>query len=149
MPSIHDAFPSNYLKAADLKGQPRLMTMRNAQFEKIGDDTKLILFFDGHEKGLVLNKTNATNIAFVYGDETNDWIGQQIVLFEAMVEFQGKTVAAIRVRMPQSRDRQVEAKEGNVNVATYGGGGGGYKKQQNSEKNELTPPDQMDDEIPF
>ena len=60
-----------------------------------------MLYFQGKEKGLVLNKTNANNIAYVYGDETDDWRGQEITLFEAMVDFQGKTVPAIRVRAPQ------------------------------------------------
>lgn len=106
MPSINEAFPSNYLKAADLKGRNALVTMDRAEFEKIGDDDKLVLYFKGKDKGMVLNKTNASNIAMAYGDETEDWRDQQIVLFEAMVDFQGKTVAAIRVRMPQAKDRR-------------------------------------------
>lgn len=52
---------------------------------------------------MVLNKTNANNIAFLYGEETDDWQGAEIVLFEAMVDFQGKTVPALRVRGPQKR----------------------------------------------
>jgi hypothetical protein len=105
MPSINEAFPSNYLKAADLKGRNALVTMSHAEFEKIGDDRKLVLYFIGKDKGMVLNKTNAAKIAEAHGDETEDWKGQQIVLFEAMVEYQGNTVAAIRVRMPQAKDK--------------------------------------------
>ena len=105
MASINDAFPSNYLKAADLRSRNVLVTMSHADYEMIGNEKKLILYFEGKEKGMVLNKTNAGNIANAYGDETDDWKGQQIVLFEAMVDYQGKTVPAIRVRMPQAKDR--------------------------------------------
>jgi arabinogalactan endo-1,4-beta-galactosidase len=105
MASINDAFPSNYLKAADLKGRNALVTMDRTEFEKIGDDRKLILYFEGKDKGMVLNKTNANNIALAYGDDTDEWNGKEIVLFEAMVDYQGKTVAAIRVRAPTAKDR--------------------------------------------
>jgi len=71
----------------------------------IGDDKKLILYFQGKDRGMVLNRTNSNNIAAAYGDEIDDWSGQDIVLFEAMVDFQGKTVPAIRVRPPQPKDR--------------------------------------------
>jgi hypothetical protein len=42
-----------------------------------------------------LNKTSAKTLASAFGDDTEDWRGREIVLFEAMVDFQGKTVATI------------------------------------------------------
>jgi hypothetical protein len=98
---VSDAFPSNYLKASDLQGRNVTVKIDRTEFEKIGDDRKLILYFVGKEKGMVLNKTNANNIAYIYGDDTDLWHGNEITLFEAMVDFQGKTVPAIRVRAPQ------------------------------------------------
>lgn len=110
MPNINEAFPSNYIKAADLKGRQVSVKMDRAEYEMIGSDKKLILYFVGKEKGMVLNKTNANNIAMIYGDDTDDWRDQEIVLFEAMVDFQGKTVPAIRVkaavRKPATAQRQ-------------------------------------------
>lgn len=105
MANINDEFPSKYLKASDLKGRNVLIKMSHTAREQVGDDSKLILYFQGSEKGMVLNKTNANNIAMLYGDETDDWATKEIVLFEAMVDFQGKTVAAIRCRAPQPKDR--------------------------------------------
>ena len=102
---ISSAFPSEFLKAADLDGRSVKVIMDRVEMRDIGGDHKPILFFQGKEKGMVLNKTNANNIAGVYGDDTNDWTGKELVLFEAMVDFQGKTVAAIRVRTPQAKDR--------------------------------------------
>ncbi len=106
---VSDAFPSNYLKAADLHDRNVMVVIDRVQMEDIGDDHKPVLYFQGKEKGLVMNKTNANNIAVVYGDDTDDWTGKEIVLFPAMVDFQGRTVAAIRVRAPQAKDRALKS----------------------------------------
>jgi arabinogalactan endo-1,4-beta-galactosidase len=97
---ISDAFPSEFLKAADLQGRTITLTISHVEMTEIGRDERPVLFFKGKEKGLVLNKTNATNIATVYGDDTDDWAGGEVTLYEAMVDYQGKTVPAIRVRVP-------------------------------------------------
>jgi hypothetical protein len=106
---VSDAFPSNYLKATDLQGRAVTVKIDRTEMEKIGDDRKLILYFIGKDKGMVLNKTNANNIAYIYGDDTDMWHGNEITLFEAMVDFQGKTVPAIRIRAPQKQHRQPES----------------------------------------
>jgi len=100
---ISEAFPSNYLKASDLQSRNVLVKIDRAEYEMIGQDKKMVLYFQGKEKGMVCNKTNANNIAHLYGEETDDWHGHEIVLFEAMVDYQGKTVPAIRVRAPQRK----------------------------------------------
>jgi len=84
---------------------------------------------------MVLNKTNANNIATVYGDDTNDWRDQDIVLFPAMVDFQGKTVQAIRVRGPQPKDRPQARKADPISS--------GPARQP------ATVPHDLDDDIPF
>ncbi len=68
---INEAFPSNYLKAADLQDREVTVTMADVKMEKLGDDSRPVLYFRGKEKGLVLNKTNANNIASRYGDDTD------------------------------------------------------------------------------
>jgi hypothetical protein len=97
---ISSAFPSNYLKASDLQGRQIKVTIDRVDTETIGNESKPILYFQGKEKGMVLNKTNANNIAAAFGDDTDDWAGAEIVLYEAMVDFQGKTVPALRIRIP-------------------------------------------------
>lgn len=100
--------PGQYLKAADLQGMQITVSIDKVAVEDIGGDSKPVLYFIGKEKGMVLNKTNTNNIAFLYGDETDDWHGKQVVLFEAIVDFQGKSTPAIRVKGP-ARPRQAEA----------------------------------------
>lgn len=104
---ISSAFPSTYLKAGDLQGRTVSVVISDLKFETLGQgadaEQKAILYFQGKEKGLVLNKTNANIISQVYGDETDDWIGMEIELYTAMVQFQSNMVEAIRVRIPRKR----------------------------------------------
>jgi len=102
---ISEEFPSKYLKAEDLKGRDIKVTMANVEREKLGQDMKPVLYFKGAGKGLCLNKTNANTIGDAYGDDTDAWFGQEIILFSVMTEYQGKTGPAIRVRVPTARDR--------------------------------------------
>jgi hypothetical protein len=106
--NINEAFPSNYLKASDLQGKEPTVTISNVTMEKLGDDARMILYFQGKQKGMVCNKTNATNIAAVYGDDTDNWLGCPITLYVAWVDFQGRSVQGLRVRpvAPNGQHRQ-------------------------------------------
>jgi arabinogalactan endo-1,4-beta-galactosidase len=103
---ISEEFPSKYLKASDLQGRDVKVIMANVEREKLGDDMKLVLYFKGKEKGVVLNKTNSNTIVDAYGDDTDDWYDQELILFSVMVDFQGKVGPAIRCRVPTARDRK-------------------------------------------
>jgi hypothetical protein len=67
-----------------------------------------VLFFREEEKGLVLNKTNTTIIAKLYGDDTDDWVGKPVTLYATEVQFQGDMVDAIRVRNKPPRQPRKE-----------------------------------------
>ena len=102
--NINSAFPSSYLKAADFNGKRVRLTMRTVTMETMQsrdgtDEKKPVLYFSGTDKGLVLNKTNAAAIAEMYGPETDDWAGKQIVLYPTKVDMGGRMVDGIRVYM--------------------------------------------------
>ena len=102
--NIGNAFPGSYLKAADLQGRNITISIHSVTMEEVGGDIKPILFFadaNGAKKdrGLVLNKTNSNIIAEMYGWETDEWGGRPIVLYPARVEFSGRIVDAIRVKL--------------------------------------------------
>ena len=103
---ISETFPSKYLKAADLQGREVRVVMQNVESEKVGDDNKPVLYFKGKDRGLCLNKTNSSTIADAYGDDTEDWFDQPLILFSAMVEYAGKMGPAIRVRVPTAKDNK-------------------------------------------
>ena len=100
---ISETYASKYLKAVDLGGQDRTVKIRACVQEEMGQgsekENKPVLYFDGGQKGLVLNKTNATAIAEDYGDDTEAWTGREVVLFVQKVTFQGSLTPAIRVRV--------------------------------------------------
>lgn len=96
--NINDAFPGQFIKAADLKGQRVKVQIAKTSWEDIGGDNKLVLHFTGKDRGLVLNKTNAQHIAELTGSQdTDDWPGHSIVLYPTKTEFQGKRVDCIRI----------------------------------------------------
>jgi hypothetical protein len=129
MPNINEAFPSKFLKASDLQGRQVTIKMDRAEFETISNERKLVLYFIGKEKGMVLNKTNANAIGKLYGDNTDDWHDQPIVLVDAVVDFKGEMVHALRVMPPQRQQ---------------------YTKPESGRQPPAQPaPDDMSDTIPF
>ncbi len=100
MTNVSDLYPSKFLKAEDLKGRTVKVKIKKVDIEEIGQDKdqKAVAYFDGVERGLVLNKTNAFAIAEIHGDPTDDWTGKEIEIFSMMVPYQGQNVAAIRIR---------------------------------------------------
>lgn len=99
--NINEAFPSKHLKASDLNGAAVPVTIAHVEMEEIGQkkDKKMVLYFQGKQKGLVLNKTNSKRIAEILGSsETDDWAGSRIVIFPSETEYQGDTVECIRVK---------------------------------------------------
>lgn len=103
---IDAAFPSTYLKAADLNERDITVTINDVKQEEVGDDSRPVVYFRGAKKGLVLNKTNATTIAEAYGNDTDDWFGKPVTLYEAEAEYQGKRMPAIRVRIPKQEAKR-------------------------------------------
>jgi len=99
---IDAAFPSKYLKSADLNGRTAVVKIANVRMEEVEKGKeKPILYFVGKDKGMVLNKANSATITMLYGPETDDWTGSPLELFVALVDFQGKQTEAIRVRAPR------------------------------------------------
>jgi len=129
MTKLSEVFPSKWLKSEDLKGREVTATIASYSFEDLGDDRKPALWFLKSDKGLILNKTNANRIAIMYGDDLDDWKGKQITLYEEYVEFAGKTVPAIRVKVVRQE--------------------GPGSAPQDQQQVETEAADTFDDEIPF
>ena len=108
MPSINDAFPSDFLKVEDLQGKNVVVTIASAKIEEIGQgqnrERKIIVALVGKQKRFVCNKTNAKTIAGLYGAEIDGWANQRIILTPREVEFQGSMVWAIRVSLSKPSD---------------------------------------------
>jgi hypothetical protein len=94
---VSDAFPSRFLKAADLAGRSPVVTIAKVTRETFDDGARLVLAFAEGSKLLALNKTNANANARLHGDETDLWLGRKIRLTVLPVDYRGSQVPAIRV----------------------------------------------------
>jgi hypothetical protein len=109
MTSYDDYFPSKYFKASDLDDGSRELTVKVMRPEKMNDGTsKLCVFFEETDKGLVLNKTNSSTLAMLSGSKNpQDAIGLRVLLIQGEGEFQGKACRTIRIRRaPTKRQAQ-------------------------------------------
>lgn len=117
---LNDAFPSKYLKAdEDVTEEGLTLVIKSVEIEDVGQqkEEKLVMAFRGQDKTLVVNKTNATTIAVLYGDDTDDWVGKPITLYATDTQYQGKPCRGIRVRSrkpstPKPAPMPVAAEEG-------------------------------------
>ena len=85
------------MRAADLGGRTAKYTISACKAEVVGEDKRLVLAFSNNDMPLVLNKTNATTLAELYGPETGAWEGNAIKLVPSTTSFQGKMVKCIRI----------------------------------------------------
>lgn len=135
MPKISEEFASNFLKASDLGGKELILTIETAEIETFNDEggkrKKVVLTFCDHDQKMILNMTNRDAVVELYGDDTDDWVGEKIILYPTRVPYGGKKVDAIRVR-----DRKPTAK-------------GKPAKPAKREREPGSDDDEDDDDSPF
>lgn len=107
--NINQIKQSKFLARADVN-PPILVTIKGVVQDNVAKESepaefKYCLTFTNHAKPMVLNNTNAQIIAQILkSEETDDWVGKQIVLYDdPNVSFGGKLVGGIRVRAPRTK----------------------------------------------
>lgn len=137
---IGDAYPSPYLKASEFE-KDTLLTMARVDIEEVaGDEHKPVLYFHERTKGVVLNRTNARTITEAYGEDTDEWSGQKIVVFQMMTQNpRGEPVMGIRVRKPKPPKAAALPNPPSPKPAPTA----------RRASSEIDPPDIMDDDIGF
>ena len=78
-----------------------------------GTETRLVLYFDGQKKGLVLNTANAEALAEITGtDDYEKWADTRVQLYvDPDVTYGGKKIGGIRIRKPTLVQVQVPVQE--------------------------------------
>jgi hypothetical protein len=95
---INQLFQSNYLKSSDLQGRRVDAVIEEVKLEKIRDEAKPVCYFEGMQKGLVLNKTNSVMITAIAGtSDTDRWPKTALTLYPTKVPFEGRIVDSIRI----------------------------------------------------
>lgn len=99
--------PSKFLKKEDIE-PAKLVTVKSIRQTNVGmddgpEELKWTMSFRELDKPMVLNSTNIQLCIKVFDtDETDDWIGRLIVLYnDPNVSFAGKITGGIRVRSPK------------------------------------------------
>jgi hypothetical protein len=103
--NITDAFPSNYLKKEDFM-QPRQLTIDSVKMENISHDDKpaeikLVMYFNGAPKPMIVNKTVATVLGAMLGNETDHWPSNTVEVFNDVTVVYNGAVGGIRIRPVQ------------------------------------------------
>ncbi len=96
---------SKYLKHQELDGQDWVVTISDVERQSIKnnegkDESKFVLFFKEHPKGMILNSTNMKVISnLLKSDESEEWKGKRITLYvKDDIEMGGKIMSGLRVR---------------------------------------------------
>jgi hypothetical protein len=138
-----ERFPKRFLSAADLKGKPLRLQIKDEYGEELTDTKgvkkeKSILSFTGTNKELVLNSTNFDLIQDLTGEiDTDNWKGAVIVLVPDKTQMSGKIVDCIRVRAPD---------QGTLDLGKKAKGKAKKAKASHDDDNGKPP---FDDDIPF
>ena len=104
---LSDMFPRKYASGEDLGGKPATLTVSTVRTEKMRPQAgapevqKYVVYFQGADKGVILSRTLAYQIADATGsDDTADWTGKRITLYPQPMTVAGKRRIAIRARKP-------------------------------------------------
>lgn len=103
MADYRSMFDRDYIFAFDLDGRDVTVTISKVVAGELTGEggrksKKPIMFFEGKDKGLAINKTNGKTIASMYGNDTTKWIGERITLYPTTTQMGGETKDCIRVR---------------------------------------------------
>jgi hypothetical protein len=95
-------YDRDYIGAFDLLGKDVSKTIARVECKVLenaqGKSKKLIVYFNGADKGFACCKTNAKTIAVMYGNDTDKWVGKRITLYPTTTNAFGANVECIRVR---------------------------------------------------
>jgi hypothetical protein len=102
---IDQMLPSKYLKVSDIEEEgERTVTIKEVKKTNMAQQDeppkyKFVLYFEGVEKGLVLNATNIKRIGKFIGDDTDDWLGKAVTLYvDENVPYGSDIVSGLRVK---------------------------------------------------
>jgi hypothetical protein len=98
---------SKFLKKEDFPS-PQVMTIRTVAMEEVGkSDTRWVVYFNEHVKGIVLNVTKIRQLEATFGDDTDRWMGKRIkVMNDPTVMMGQQVVGGIKFIMPSVQQAQ-------------------------------------------
>ena len=104
---ISEMLASNWLRKEDLADPVggEVFTIKKLTEELVGQDQQSKWACHWRERDvapLLLNKTNLRILAAMLGDDTDDWIGQEVEVYhDPTISYGGQLVGGLRVRPPR------------------------------------------------
>ena len=112
MAKISQMVESKYLKQADVEDDT-VVTVTKVGQANIGKDDgpvdmKWLIRFKEFDKPMVLNRTNISLLGTFLGDDTDDWIGKQVIVYnDESIQFQGKITGGLRFKRFKGKAKPV------------------------------------------
>lgn len=104
MPKVSEMIQSKFLRKEDFD-EDQVCTIKSVQLEEMqqSNDTKWVLYFSEHAKGMVLNTTTIRVLEKAFGDDSEVWIGKRVKVYvDPNVSFQGRVVGGLRLMPPRT-----------------------------------------------
>lgn len=100
---IGDMIESKYLKQSDVDDETvvtvQALKKVNVARDDEDPDYKWTVKFHEFPKPMVVNVTNLKRLAKALGDDTDDWLGNSVVLYvDPDIEFGGNVVGGLRIK---------------------------------------------------
>ena len=100
------AYPSPYLREADLEGKNATLTIKSWRYidenKDKGTDGRpmkgTVIAFEGTPKEFVANVGNYKAISRMHGPDCDDWIGKQITLTPETTNLKGVQTPCLRIK---------------------------------------------------
>lgn len=103
---------SPYIKGDDLpEGEKVVVTIKSAEevtFPQSGDTVPVLEFLELDQK-LTLNRTRVAKLVELFGEETDEWIGQRIALFSIPVSYKGQSSMSVAIGKAPARATKTRA----------------------------------------
>lgn len=96
-------------KEAGLVGK-KLTILAADSFKFDDGSSKIVIEFEGDGYKLALNVTNANTLAAAFGDESDEWAGEEVKLNVEKVQMGGKKVDGVRI-VPLNVPEEISIKE--------------------------------------
>jgi hypothetical protein len=96
-------FKGEFIAAVEFGDKQPTLTIASVKLCKLESEDgrqkdKGVVFFEGKDRGWVMNRTNATCLAAMFGDDTASWNGKRVTLYATLVQVGKKKEPRIRVK---------------------------------------------------
>jgi hypothetical protein len=113
MANFKELYAGDYLKAEDVKEKPFKGVIQRVEPAEMNDGKeKVVVYFEGRKRGLVLNGTRYDQIVEITKThETDNWIGTPLLVYAGKTNFGGKRVDCLVVGSPKVKSEAQKRRE--------------------------------------